>query len=182
AMPDGSPTRLDLDSEGSVRRLPIIVTACIAATFLATGPVAAQDSAVGGAETAAADTAAADTAAADAASAGAPGAATAPGERPAKPGKLGTDRSRLTRAEIEEADLPTAYELVERLRRPWLRRDALTGGEVVVYMDDHALGGADALREIPAVEVAEMEYLPHDQAVLRWGGDLPGAVIVVRRR
>jgi hypothetical protein len=92
------------------------------------------------------------------------------------------DQSRITAAEIAEANLPNAYELVSRLRRPWLRRDALTGGEVVVYMDEQNLGGVEKLRDIPAVEVAELQYLPNDAAVRRWGAAITGSVIIVERR
>ncbi|HEU4588180.1 MAG TPA: hypothetical protein VFS11_06015 [Gemmatimonadales bacterium] len=92
------------------------------------------------------------------------------------------DKNRLTTEEIDAAKLPNAYELVDRLRRPWLRRDALTGGEVVVYMDEQNIGGPEKLRDIPAVDVAELQYLPNDQAVRRWGSAIQGSVIVVVRR
>jgi hypothetical protein len=90
--------------------------------------------------------------------------------------------TRLTLEEITSANLPTAYDLVDRLRRPWLRRDAATGGDVVVYMDERNIGGAEALREIPSVDVAELQYLQNADAVKHWGGDVKGSVIVVSRR
>jgi len=93
-----------------------------------------------------------------------------------------SNSSRLSLEEVKAADLPTAYELVDRLRRPWLRLDAVTRGEVVVYVDNQKVGGAEKLREIPAVEVAEMVYMPNDQATQRWGSDIKGSVIVVTRR
>ena len=96
--------------------------------------------------------------------------------------KSSGDQSRLTSEEITAANLPTAYDLVDRLRRPWLRRDAATGKDVVVYMDQQNIGGATKLRDIPSVEVAELEYLPYDQAVQRWGSQVEGSVIVVTRR
>lgn len=89
---------------------------------------------------------------------------------------------RLTQEEIVAADLPTAYDLVDRLRRPWLRRDAVTGGDVEVYMDNRKIGGASALRDIPAVDVGSLEYLPNDEAIRRWGSQVTGSVIVVTRR
>lgn len=92
------------------------------------------------------------------------------------------DAATITAGEIEEANLPNAYELVNRLRRPWLRRDALTGGDVVVYMDEQNVGGADKLRDIPSVDVAELQYLRNDEAVRRWGAAIKGSVIVVVRR
>ena len=94
----------------------------------------------------------------------------------------GVDDDRITMAEIEAANLPNAYELVSRLRRPWLRRDPRTGGEVAVYMDEQALGGAEALREIPAVTVSELRFLSNEEAVMRWGAAVKGGVIVVVRR
>lgn len=92
------------------------------------------------------------------------------------------DANRITAAEIAAADLPNAYELVSRLRRPWLRRDPRTGAAVAVYMDDQRIGAASKLREIPAVDVAELHFLPYDDAVRRWGTAVEGSVIVVVRR
>jgi hypothetical protein len=92
------------------------------------------------------------------------------------------DLSRLTLDEITSANLPTAYDLVERLRRPWLRRDAVTGADVVVYMDERNIGGAEALRDVPSGDVAELQYLPNADALKRWGGDVKGSIIVVSRR
>lgn len=89
---------------------------------------------------------------------------------------------RLTLGEIEGAGLPNAYELVARLRRAWLRRDGLTGAEVVVYMDEQAIGGAEVLRGIASVEVAELRYLTREEALRRWGSVVEGGVIVVVRR
>ncbi len=96
--------------------------------------------------------------------------------------KSSSDQSRLTSEEITAANLPTAYDLVDRLRRPWLRRDASTGKDVVVYMDQQNIGGASKLRDIPSVDVAQLEYLPYDEAVRRWGSQVEGSVIVVTRR
>lgn len=93
-----------------------------------------------------------------------------------------SNSARLTQDEIVAADLPTAYDLVDRLRRPWLRRDAVTGGEVEVYMENRKIGGATALRDIPSVDVGALEYLPNDEAIRRWGSQVSGSVIVVTRR
>jgi hypothetical protein len=100
--------------------------------------------------------------------------------KPSKPAKA--DQSRLTSDEIVTANLPTAYDLVERLRRPWLRRDALTGGDVQVYMDGHIVGGAEVLRDTPSADVADMQYLANSEAVRKWGGDIKGSVIQITRR
>lgn len=95
------------------------------------------------------------------------------------PGVGDQDRNRLTSAQIEEAGLPNAYELVSRLRRAWLRNDPVTGGPVVVYMDDQELGGAEELRQVPAVSVSELQLVGNDEATMRWNRSIAGSVIVV---
>ncbi len=95
------------------------------------------------------------------------------------PAATSSDQSQLTSGEITAANLPTAYDLVDRLRRPWLRRDATTGGDVVVYQDDRNIGTAEKLRDIPAATVSAMRYLANANAVRRYGNDVKGGVIVV---
>lgn len=91
------------------------------------------------------------------------------------------DDNRITAEEIAASRRPTAYEVVDRLRPQWLRKDMLTGEDVVIYRDEQNLGGADKLRDMPSVEVAELLYVPHADAVKRWGSDIKGSVIVVTR-
>lgn len=110
------------------------------------------------------------------------GGSSSPGAVATPSGQSATDPSRLTRAEIDAADLPNVYELVSRLRRPWLRRDGATGAEPVVYMDERKIGGVEKLRDIPAVQVAELQYVANADAIRRWGSSITGAVIVVVRR
>lgn len=93
-----------------------------------------------------------------------------------------SDSNRLTADEIAASKRPTTYDAVDRLRPSWLRKDMLTGEEVVVYVDEQNIGGGDKLRDIPSVDVAELQYLPHADAVRRWGSDIKGSVIVVSRR
>jgi hypothetical protein len=92
------------------------------------------------------------------------------------------DSMHLMAAEFANANLPTAYDLVEHFRRPWLRRDPLTGGPVTVYMEQQSLGAADALRQVPTADVASFEFLPHDKATLRYGSTIAGSVIVVMKK
>jgi hypothetical protein len=92
------------------------------------------------------------------------------------------DPNRLTAEEIAGSKRPTVYDAVDRLRPAWLRKDMLTGEDVVVYIDEQNVGGGDKLRDIPSVDVAELQYLPHVDAVRRWGSDIKGSVIVVARR
>lgn len=87
----------------------------------------------------------------------------------------------ITATEIQEANLPNAYELVSRLRRPWLRQDRITGKEVRVYMEQRDIGGAEALRNIPAADVAELRFYDSDAAMKRWGQTVESSVIEVVR-
>ena len=102
----------------------------------------------------------------------------ATGETTASSEATHADAARITSEQIVAANLPTAYDVVERLRRPWLRRSAM-GGEVVVYQDERPLGDASKLRDIPSTMVVELQYVENADAVRRWGGGISGAVIVV---
>jgi hypothetical protein len=93
-----------------------------------------------------------------------------------------SNSAHLKSEEFATSGLPTAYDLVERMRRPWLRRDPLTGADVTIYLDDKPLGGAEALRQIPSVEVSGMELVPNSQAQLRWGTSVKGSVIIVKKK
>jgi hypothetical protein len=98
----------------------------------------------------------------------------------AKPAK--SDPNHLSSDEITADNRPTTYDVVDHLRRAWLRKDMLTGEDVVVYMDEQNVGGAEKLREIPSVDVAALEFLPNKDAIKRWGSQIKGSVIVVSRR
>jgi len=110
----------------------------------------------------------------------APAAAPAPAPAKAKPAK--SDPNHLSSDEIAADNRPTTYDVVDHLRRAWLRKDMLTGEDLVVYMDEQNVGGADKLRDIPSVDVASLDYLPNKDAVKRWGSQIKGSVIVVSRK
>jgi hypothetical protein len=88
----------------------------------------------------------------------------------------------ITTDEISAANLPTAYDLVDRLRHAWLRPDAVTGGAVLVYADNQNIGAAEKLRDIPSTTISELQFLSNRDAVARWGATIQGSVIVVTRR
>jgi hypothetical protein len=92
------------------------------------------------------------------------------------------DRTRITAEEIEASKLATPYDVVDRLRRQWWR-DPLTREEVSVYLDNQRLpNGREALRELPLVDVAELQYLTGEQAQARWGQEARGGAIIVVRK
>lgn len=87
----------------------------------------------------------------------------------------------LSAVEISEANVPTAYEAVDRRRRRWFRD--LTGeGEVSVYMDNQRRGGKEYLREIPAQDVSYLEYLKGTDAVMKFGQEARGGAIIIVRK
>jgi hypothetical protein len=90
------------------------------------------------------------------------------------------DPNTVTAEEIAATGAATAFEVVDRLHREWLR-DKLTGQPVAVYQDNQRLGGEDALRGLPVRDVAELQYLDGRSAVMRWGPDVGGGVIIVVR-
>jgi hypothetical protein len=90
---------------------------------------------------------------------------------------------RLTRDEILAADVPNAYDVVDRLRRSWLRRDIRTGNEVSVVVDNARAGGAEALHDIPSVDIGQLQFITSDEATRRWPGQVTGtAILVIRQR
>ena len=83
----------------------------------------------------------------------------------------------LTSAEIEaaHADVRTAYEAVARLRPNWLAShgamssDAGANPFASVWMDGQLLGELNALKDIPAFQVADLHYYDVTEAGGRFG-------------
>jgi hypothetical protein len=91
-----------------------------------------------------------------------------------------SDPNTITAEQIAATGAATAFEVVDRLHREWLR-DKLSGGAVSVYQDNQKLGGEDALRDLQVQDVAALQYLDGRTAIMRWGADASGGVIVVVR-
>ena len=83
----------------------------------------------------------------------------------------------LTSAEIEaaHADVRTAYEAVARLRPNWLAShgamssDAGANPFASVWMDGQLLGELNALKDIPAFQVADLRYYDVTEAGGKFG-------------
>ena len=90
----------------------------------------------------------------------------------------------ITAVEIQQANVATAYEAVDRLRHAWFGDPYdVAYREVKVYADPNVeLGAKDALRDILANDVVEIRYLTAAQAMARFGPDACGGAIVVVRR
>ena len=91
--------------------------------------------------------------------------------------------TQITADEIAAANVPTAYEAVDRLHRSWFRDLSNPDlGEAVVYLNNEKLGGKEKLRDFPAWDVAMIEYLKPADALLRFGQDAKGGAIIVTRK
>jgi hypothetical protein len=89
----------------------------------------------------------------------------------------------ITAEQIAQTSAPTAYQVVDRLHRTWFRDLTGTGGVQVYLSTNQKLdGGREALRQIPAQEVALLEYLKSADAVARFGAEASGGAIIVTRR
>jgi hypothetical protein len=97
-----------------------------------------------------------------------------------------SDATRITAEQIAQVQAPTAYEVIDRLHRPWWR-DKSPGaeGNVVVYWSSNQKiddGSKDVLRQVPASDVLVLEHLKSADAVARFGSEAKGGAIVVTRR
>jgi hypothetical protein len=92
--------------------------------------------------------------------------------------------TQITAEQIAKANVQTAYDAIDRLHRSWWKDlSAGTTTEVVVYMNNQKVdGGKEALRQIPASDVALLEYLKSTDAVMRFGQDANGGAIIVTRK
>jgi hypothetical protein len=93
----------------------------------------------------------------------------------------------ITRAEIDRAQWPDAYELVRNLRPRWIRArgpDKLLGetGQVQVYVDGTRLGGVELLRGMPTTAIDHLRWVDPVDAAGRWGSGHGHGVIALSYR
>ena len=95
----------------------------------------------------------------------------------------GGSSNMITADQIAAANVPTAYDAVDRLHRSWWR-DLTAQGDVVIYMNNQKLGDGtkEQLRQIPASEVESLEYLRGTDATMKFGQDAQGGAIIVTRK
>lgn len=88
----------------------------------------------------------------------------------------------ITRQQILDANVRTAYEVVRKLQPSWLRERPRGGGTadpVRVYVDGVNRGDVSQLRFFDAVTIAEMRHLNSSDATTRFGtGHTSGAILV----
>ena len=93
----------------------------------------------------------------------------------------------ITAEELRGGQFRTANDAVSSLRARWLQSrgtDTFVGkpGEVQVHLDDVRLGGVSTLREIPAIDIAYMQFFDPTSAAARWGLDHSHGAIYVSTR
>ena len=97
------------------------------------------------------------------------------------------EQNRITRTEIEAAEVRNAHELVQRLRPRWLvargpRSLGTLPTSILVYVNSSRVGDVESLRQIETESIAEMEYLdgPRASATLPGIGSahVAGAIVI----
>lgn len=94
----------------------------------------------------------------------------------------------LTAEQLMETGEDNLLDAIRRLRPQWLRvrgpsrSPALGPVEVAVFVDDVRSGGASALSRIQIESVASVEFISATDATTRYGLNVAGGVISVRRR
>lgn len=107
--------------------------------------------------------------------------------KPQKPKSGGANL--ITQAEIEYANVGTAYEAIQRLRPRMLQRrlgsstDKGEAGEIVVYLDEAKYGYPDQLNSIVASTIREIRYYSPSDATTKWGtGHTEGVIQVLTKK
>jgi outer membrane cobalamin receptor len=99
-----------------------------------------------------------------------------------------TDPLMITADEITYSRATTAYDAIQRLRANFLSRRGETSflgtpaSYPTVYVDGLKFGGIDALRGIPAAQIATIQLFRSWDATTRYGNSNAGGVIAVTTR
>ena len=109
--------------------------------------------------------------------------------RPSSPTQAApSSRTTLTQSQLSATNARNLYEAIEKLRPDWLTSRGPTSVTneaptvASVYMNGTMIGKADALRDIPILEVTEVRYWDVGQASARFGMGHPRGVIELTRR
>ena len=90
----------------------------------------------------------------------------------------------ITADDITRANVLTAFDAVDRLHRRWFHEiSGGSSGDPAIYINGvKADAGKDALRQIPAQDVARIDYLKASDAIARFGATASGGAILVTRK
>ena len=92
----------------------------------------------------------------------------------------------LTADEIKASAASNMYDVIRSHRPEWLIKRGQTSinleGDIVVYVDNVALGGPESLRSIDVQSVQSARFLNASEAQMRYGvGHMHGAIVVTTR-
>jgi hypothetical protein len=92
----------------------------------------------------------------------------------------------LTAEEIRQSSAANLYEVIRAYRPEWLIKRGQTSinleGDIVVYVDNVALGGPETLRTIDVQSVQSARFMTASEAQMRYGvGHMHGAIVVTTR-
>lgn len=96
------------------------------------------------------------------------------------------DARTLSSEEIRQSASANLYEVIRARRPEWLIKRGQTSinleGDIVVYVDNVALGGPETLRGIDVQSVQVVRFLSASEAQMRYGvGHMHGAIVVTTR-
>jgi hypothetical protein len=96
------------------------------------------------------------------------------------------DARQLSSEEIRTTSASNLYDVIRSQRPEWLIKRGQTSinleGDIVVYVDNVALGGPEALRSIDVHSVQNVRFLSASEAQMRYGvGHMHGAIVVTTR-
>jgi hypothetical protein len=92
----------------------------------------------------------------------------------------------LSAEEIRTASASNLYDVIRSHRPEWLIKRGQTSinleGDIVVYVDNVALGGPESLKSIDVQSVQVVRFLNASEAQMRYGvGHMHGAIVVTTR-
>ena len=98
----------------------------------------------------------------------------------------GASRNLITRAQIEESQAITAYDVIRALHPQWLRARGQTVGLAnatpvtpTVFMDGTRMGELDVLNAYQVRDIEEIRYLDPGRAASRYGMGYPRGIIEI---
>jgi hypothetical protein len=88
--------------------------------------------------------------------------------------------------EIRASSASNLYDVIRSHRPEWLIKRGQTSinneGDIVVYVDNVALGGPESLKSIDVQSVQSVRFLTASEAQMRYGvGHMHGAIVVTTR-
>jgi hypothetical protein len=96
------------------------------------------------------------------------------------------DTRSLSAEELRTSSASNLYDVIRSHRPEWLIKRGQTSinleGDIVVYVDNVALGGPESLRSIDVQSVQFVRFLNASEAQMRFGvGHMHGAIVVTTR-